>query len=298
MNFSKLFTDTFQSSLATTSDSFWYSNKFCHYTNLTGLLGIIEKQQIWLSDHRFLNDELEISYGRSLAIDEITKISATESNYDFAQFLGDIITEIKQPSDRVSYIGSMSLAIDALDQWRGYTYNNDGVCIVFNGESDLWNKGYSHPTHIRQQKIIYDKSEQVSVIRKFISKYRSEFDGFKSFQYPFISDLAWLIESQFITFKDSQYESEQEVRLTIQNLDQVLKEKPPMHRVKSGLLIPYITTNYISKLTNFQSEKLPITEIIISPTSRPGSVASIQAFLKNKGYGAIPVSPSKIKFRG
>jgi hypothetical protein len=298
MDFKKLSNDTFHVALKAIQNPFWFAEKFCHYTNLHGMVGIIESQQVWLTDHRFLNDTQEISYGRSLATRIISSISESESNKEFALFLQSIIERINQPCKYASYICSMSLAIDALDQWKWYGGNADGVCIVFNGEQNLWNKGNDHPAHIRQRRIAYKENEQIKLIEILIGIYKSKFNEFKNFQHPFIGELAWLIEDQFIGFKDQQYESEQEIRLTIENLNHIIKEREVKHRVAKGLVIPYITTDYISQTPESKPDQIPILEIIVSPLAKPETASSIEAYLTNKGLDSISVSLSNVKFRG
>jgi hypothetical protein len=298
MNFEDIFNDTFHESLRAIDGPFWCTDKFSHYTNLQGMIGIIESQELWLSDHRFLNDTEEISYGKTLTTNAILGIANSESNKEFGLFLKSIVEKINQSKTCASYICSMSLAIDALDQWKWYGGSTDGVCMVFSGKQNIWNKGNSHPTHIRQRKIIYNKQAQLAVIEKFIDIYRLKFNEFKRFQHPFLTDLAWLIEEQFIGFKDQQYESEQEVRLTIENLDHILSVREVNHRVAKGIVVPYIATSYISKDSSFKPSPLPLVEIIVSPLARAETALSIQAYLKNKGMESINVSLSKVKFRG
>jgi hypothetical protein len=298
MEFKSLSNYIFSEALKATQGPFWFAEKFCHYTNLHGMVGIIESQEIWLSDHRFLNDAQEISYGRKLAIERISAISESEPNKEFALFLRSIIERIKQPRKQASYICSMSLAIDVLDQWKWYGGSTDGICLVFNGSQNLWNKGNDHPTHVRQRKIAYKEREQLSLIEALIDFYKSRFKDFKNFQHPFIEELAWLIEDQFIGFKDQQYESEREIRLTIENLDHIIKEREVKHRIAKGFVIPYITTSYISKTSIFRPGQIPIVEIILSPLAKPETVSSIEVYLNNMGLDSINVRLSNVKFRG
>lgn len=298
MDFESLFNNTVREAQRMMDGPFWFADKFCHYTDLHGLVGILETQQVWLSDHRFLNDTQEISYGRDLAIRKISAVSTLDPDQEFGAFLRSVVDLISKPSVHGSYICSMSLAIDALDQWKWYAGSPDGVCIVFNGEQELWNRNYSHPTHIRQRKIVYKERDQSSIIEKFIDIYRANFNAFKDFRNPFIRDLAGLIEDQFITFKDEQYESEKEIRLTIENLGHIFKTREIKHRISKNRVIPYITTGYISNDPEFRPNGIPVKEIIVSPLAKAETVISIKAYLANKGLDSIPVTFSKVQFRG
>jgi hypothetical protein len=119
---------------------FWFADEFCHYSNLNGLIGILENREIWLSDYRLLNDTKEISYGRELAVKVISEIVSSEQDAEFYSFLQSIVSEICKSSDKQYYICSMSLAIDELNQWRAYAKDHDGICIVFNGNEAFGTK--------------------------------------------------------------------------------------------------------------------------------------------------------------
>lgn len=298
MDFSKLFDQTIMEALSKMDGPFWFADEFCHYTNLSGLIGILESREIWLSDYRLLNDTKEVSYGRELAVKVISEIALSEQDAEFSLFLQSIVSEISKPSNEQYYICSMSLAIDELVQWRAYAKDCDGVCIVFNGNKGLWNKSNSHPTNIRQRRIVYKEHEQIETLKEFIDIYRSKFNEFKSFIHPFKRDLAWLIEQQFIRFKHRQYESEQEIRLTIENLPKTLKMGSPMHRISNGLIVPYITTSYISDAPEITTQNIPIKEIIVSSLAKQETITSIKIYLENKGLNDIEVKKSTVNFRG
>jgi hypothetical protein len=298
MDFHTLFKKTFFEALKLLQEPFWVATDFCHYTNLQGLIGIVENNELWLSDHRFVNDELEYEYGKQLALSTITELASSEGNTEFSAFLQKLLSSIQKPSGQGIYIGSMSLSPDKLDQWKGYGNSSESICIKFAGGFELWNAGNSNPTHIQQQIIIYDEGEQTRLIRAIVQIFKDHFDEFRQFYHPFLNHLTWLIESQFILFKHPEYAAEDELRLTIANLDHILKDKKPRHRIAKGMVIPYISTKYISKDVNPPLNRLPIREIIVSPTSRSDLLESVKVFVANMGYTDIQVVGSRIKFRG
>ena len=298
MDFKSSFQKTFAEALKLLQEPTWVTTEFCQYTSIQGLVGIVESNEIWLSDYRFVNDELEYEYGKQLALSTIEEAAASEANTGFKRFLRRLLESIKLQSGRGTYIGSMSLSPDRLDQWKGYGNSSESICIKFAGDFELWNTGNSHPSHLKQQKVIYDENEQMRLIRNIIEIYKENFDGFRRMDGPFLRDLTWLIESQFILFKHREYASEDELRLTIANLDQVLKKKNPRHRVAKGMVIPYVSTKYISVDEKPPVNRLPIREIIVSPTSRPELLESVSAFVANMDYSDVQISRSSIRFRG
>lgn len=290
MDFHALFDKTFHKALELLQKPSWVAEDFCHYTNLQGLIGIVENNELWLSDHRFVNDKLEYEYGKQLAVSELSKIVNSKGNSEFSRFIEELRESIQKPSSGGIYIGSMSFSTDKLDQWKGYGNGSESICIKFAGDFNQWNTGNSSPTHIRQQRIIYQECEQRDLIRSFVQIFEEHFDAFKQFRHPFLTNLTWLIESQFILFKHPEYASETELRLTIANLN---CEKTK-HRVSKGMIIPYISTKDINPALT----KLPIKEIIVSPTSRPDLLESVRVFVANMGYRGVQVVESRIKFRG
>lgn len=300
LSMEQMFSKTIGEAFKLVESPFWVADDFCHYTNLHGLKGIIEQNEIWLSDHRFLNDPSEYSYGKDLACNIInSKISENKGN-DFSKFLEGVLQKLINKSLSGVYLASMSRSPDRLDQWKGYGNHSESVCIVFKGDFILWNQGNSHPTHIQQNKIIYSEDEQIKLIGNFIEIYkRVFFEGMNRFVYPFINDLASVIEMQLIYFKHSEYMSENEIRLTISNLNHILKVKSPRHRILNGMVIPYISTKYISLDKEPALLPLPLKEIIVSPLSSQDTIIkSIEIFLNNMGHTDVPVRPSNIRFRG
>jgi len=168
MDFHALFEKTFTEALKLLQEPCWTAKDFCHYTSIQGLIGIVESNELWLSDHRFVNDELEYTYGKQLAISMISEMAHSEIDNEFKEFLGKLLDSIIKPSNCGIYIGSMSFSPDKLDQWKGYGNSSESICIKFSGDFELWNAGNSHPTHIRQQNIIYDEEQQLHLIRKIV----------------------------------------------------------------------------------------------------------------------------------
>ncbi|HKT26560.1 DUF2971 domain-containing protein [Dyella sp.] len=298
MDFHALFESTTHAAFKLLQEPTWAATNFCHYTSLQGAVGIVESQELWLSDHRFVNDMREYAYGKDLALNVIVEAAGTEVDPEFRGFLERLRESVKISSGRAIYIASMSRSPDKLDQWKGYGNSSESICIKFDADFALWNVGNSHPTHVRQQMVIYEEDVQVNLIRALIRIFKDKFDGYRTFSDPFLADLSYLIESQFILFKHPQYASEDELRLTIENASQTVENKKPRHRVAKGMVIPYITTKYISRDLQPPGNRLPIREIVVSPTSRADLLESVKVFVVNMGYPDVPVVGSSIKFRG
>lgn len=278
----------------------WMGESYCHYTDLSGLKGILEANEFWLSDHRFLNDPSEHSHGQELAIKVIGEFLRQESDNNFSVLLKELLTAVAEVAP-VFYVASFSLAQDRLDQWKGYGRTNEGVCLVLKNDVALGRDGVlTQLPAIEPMQVIYDPEEQTRRLRATISIFRDEFinrpcDVSRTMSL-WQKDLAFLVAYQLIRFKHQEYSSEEEIRLVVSSESPILANEKPKHRVSNGRLIPYVTTKNQSLSDD---AKLPLAEVIVGPLATQDSVIrSIEVFLCNSGYENVWVHGSSVPFRG
>ena len=278
----------------------WMGESYCHYTDLSGLKGILEANEFWLSDHRFLNDLSEYSYGQELAIKVIKEFLRQESDSNFSTLLKEVLRTVTEVAP-VFYVASFSLAQDRLDQWKGYGRTNEGVCLVLKNDVTLGREGVlTQIPAIEPMQVIYDLEEQTRRLRATISIFRDEFinrpcDISRTFSL-WQRDLAFLVAYEFIRFKHKEYSSEEEIRLVVSSESSILTNKKPRHRISNGRLIPYVTTK--NQLLSYDV-KVPLAEVIVGPLATQDSIIrSIEVFLHNTGYENIRVRGSSVPFRG
>lgn len=141
-------------------------NKLYHYTSLQGLMGIVKSNSLWLSEARFLNDSLEIEHGL-----DIIKANISQVSHDFpTKFSKDVLNNVnnKLSNRQYSYyIASFSEETDSLNQWRPYSNNGDGVCIVFNRDKNNYFEDLFkfENCNISLQKVIYFDEDKYTVIK-------------------------------------------------------------------------------------------------------------------------------------
>lgn len=290
----------FEEAIKALGSHVWRGQRLCHYTDLNGFKGILEAKEFWLSDHRFLNDSSEHSYGKKLAIDVIGKAIHNDEGTKFSGLLKDALREITD-STPVFYVGSFSLAEDRLDQWKGYGRTNEGVCLVLENDVVSGREGLlTRLPAIDPLEVIYDPQEQSRRLETVISIFREEFNSrpcdvsntFSLWQ----KDLAFLVAYQLIRFKHEEYSSENEIRLVVSSKSPILNHQRPRHRVSNGRLIPYVTT----KSQNRSEEaRLPLKGVIVGPLATHDAVIrSVEVFLANMGYKDVFVRGSAVPFRG
>jgi hypothetical protein len=95
-----------------------------HYTTITGLIGIITKLELWVSDCRFLNDGTEISYAQDIFYAEVGRLSLNLTQEDGYVIAGSSIDRIHM------LVACFCEDGDLLSQWRGYGLDQ-GYAIGF-----------------------------------------------------------------------------------------------------------------------------------------------------------------------
>jgi len=287
-------------------DSFMYQgDELVHYTNLLGLQGIIESQGFWLSDHRFLNDAEEYNNGKKLVINLIEKLILKKRYIRFKKVLEGTLNYLKQDRESPFYICSFSTKIDSLDQWKGYANNNDGVAIIFNNKMKKMFNHFNVLPIFTASKVIYRDTIKYKILLKSIQMYFKEFliDEIKNPKIINLEDwskeLFETLSREFINFKNSEFESEGEVRLVVSNTQLSREDTFNLeHRISNNRIIPYINISEFYKEI-FQKNKLPIKKIIIAPTANADiTYESIKVYLKNIGYDDVTVEKSKVPYRG
>ncbi len=122
-----------------------------HYTDLNGLMGIIESKCLWATDIYYLNDFTEMAYAFDFISGRIKYLmdsfpredrsqmglrirlpDGVRTEYEFFEDLEKVISGIKKsPDDYTSFVCSFSKNGDRLSQWRGYSKGEGGYCIAF-----------------------------------------------------------------------------------------------------------------------------------------------------------------------
>jgi len=108
-----------------------------HYTDDTGLRGILETGKFWLSDIFNLNDPSELKHGYSLAI-TLLKRKAANNSVAVAEFI-KILESFGKSGGNIElanyFICSFSSCGNDLGQWRAYADNGRGYALGFAAKS-------------------------------------------------------------------------------------------------------------------------------------------------------------------
>lgn len=285
---------------------------FHHYTDLNGLIGIVENQCLFASDIRFVNDKAELKYGLEL-VEEVAKRITNEENKSILTFLIDNLENFF-PANR--YIACFSTNGDLLQQWQSYARNAMGVSIGFEFNKNIL-KDIKLIPRVTARKIIYNREKQISLIELYINY---TLDFFQKKYSDLHNQKVVQIISHFIvdslsdavsSFKHPCFSHENEYRLFYLPKE---NDKPSIRFRNNGkLIIPYVKieteyryySNEMAKPDNEWGDMptileplLPIKEIFIGPGLDYEAVkAGVEILLRENGYRGVNIVKSELPYR-
>jgi hypothetical protein len=281
-----------------------------HYTNESGLKGIIENQTIWFTDYRHLNDPSELVHGMEMARD-VMRFVATGADGRlrlFLELLADMFSDRNFSATLEFFIASFSRQRDDLGQWRAYADNGRGYAIglapnlfAISDEENLQpnEKVVVGPVIYRTDQVLARHQlaiDQAAAIFLETVTANADLVSDKTIGIPFMQEFARaIIASPLIwnclTTKHPAYQHEQEVRLIILGLrDQLMPYIKT--RLRGSETVPYIMHDMpVRKPHN-------IGEIVVGPAAPPDAERTVRTFLTSLGGDPnVPVSRSDIPYR-
>jgi hypothetical protein len=272
-----------------------------HYTSQEGLLGIIQKRQLWATNLLFLNDSMEFNqaikiYQKSVEIyKEEGEVNQKEIRFleDFSKDVDNFSTPTKQSFDGI-YVCSFSEQENQLSQWRGYCPDEGGFSIGFNFASSLTDIVAKQGFML--VKCVYEESVQLEIVKHFIREILDCFRGNQDDQ-VLKSKEVW---DKFLALapmlKHPKFSEESEWRLI---------SKPKLFldvefRTGKSMLVPYVKVELTEPPSDSQKKTTLlncIPKICIGPTLYPSlSHVALKNLLK-KEIGKCEVVESNIPFR-
>lgn len=257
---------------------------YFHYTGLSGLIGILESKEIWLTDIRFLNDEMEFHYfidvlfecfnEKAKLLDHETRLECEGAIHTIGALQGIVSV----------YVASFSKDGDSLPQWRGYSAGG-GYNIGFSA-SDF--SSIVIDSDVKLQKVNYCKADAKkaagSIIDKWIANYRMGDERF--------GDFSLEIFSMASIFKDPSFESEQEWRLV--KYSETFNPELLFLREGNGTPVPYIKVS----LVNSKSGKFAAKSINTGPGMNIDiNSLALEIYIKRYREFDFEIGSSKIPFR-
>lgn len=272
--------------------------KLYHYTDANGLLGILKKNQIWLTNIQFLNDSNEFEEGEEYITQAIEEeIKFIEAN-PYPPPEGSPFEEISQKaiidyllhiksnlqrghpqSDPRSFlfVFSLSKEKDLLSQWRGYCPNG-GYSIGFE-TLKLKEILQKYEAKISLNGCFYEdqskKAHSISKVKSLTNNYVSKMTYLTEEQVKdFTNELYYHPVNELLfmcgIFKHQSFYEEKEYRIIANGY----KDEWINYRVSENIIVPYIEVEMDTSI---------ISEIVIGPTNNPRTKKSLETFLNQIG---------------
>ena len=141
-----------------------------HYTTPAGLLGIIDKREIWASHTQYLNDQREFQHAVSIIEEEIASMKKTPQHDKHQDLLDEMASVLKDSGSMNVCVCSFSEKGDVLSQWRAYG-GGSGFSIGLSGP-------FLRTVAVSQRfwlvKCIYEEVEQRSWLRTLLTDVLNE----------------------------------------------------------------------------------------------------------------------------
>ncbi|WP_460163627.1 DUF2971 domain-containing protein [Pseudomonas sp. S2_F03] len=266
-----------------------------HYTDAGAVKSILENQEFWLTDIRFLNDSQELNDGVVFILDALSALKKKREGDD--QFILRAINELRLSFEthishwidsQPIFVCSFSKSGNQLSQWRAY----GSYAIEFDsdrlwGDIDLFECFYDSD---KKNKIVAEEvSQSVQGLAQDFMVHGDEITE------DSLIHLSTLVRTAS-TFKDANFYEEQEVRCAI---DLSLPNENLKFRQRGNLLIPYTAVKFTVGCIK-AIHVGPMRDQDLAYTAMKTFVANTEHQLLANGVGQesrIQVIKSKIPFR-
>lgn len=298
------------------------SNLLYHFTNASGLKGIVQNGSLWFSDVRYLNDMSEVSHGVGVVSDIVRKKINKFSDIGQTQQMLEQVVDYLQPGsaqgfDIDFYAASFCTSGDLLSQWREYAggagyavglalrhdttrIDNEDISIRRkNGLRSLSDISDREGANVAQQRIaknwsppflrrvIYDPDKQRSLVESVVDKFvRAANAQGGSFIKPSLA-LSLILYEFCISFKHPSFREEKEWRLVIP----VSTERDTVSfRTGATTLIPFTER----RLIDTSDYEFPFHHLVIGPMRHQEEAEeSARLFLYKNGFDIYADTTSK-----
>jgi hypothetical protein len=279
-----------------------------HYTTPEGLVGIVEKQEIWATDLSCMNDTTEFRVGLDLAIKHLEELHG-DGSCAYAERWKWLLTALRGRRDHGTETLSSVYACcfsddgDDLSQWRAYCPNG-GFAIGF-PRTALGTIAHRQKW-LALDRCIYDEGEQETAIKKTVE------DTLHAMVEPESSTasaaasneqqenltrwfLLWRLIRKAAVCKDAAFREEDEWRLVAMCTSYPEEADIVRFRCRTGLVVPY----WPIALDRGRWGQWDSITVVVGPTPHPDeSLASIRRFLCACCHNCmIDVRQSKVPYR-
>jgi len=287
-----------------------------HYTDAAGLLGILEKTNLWLTHFRFFSDSSEIVY-----VKEVVKKGAAALRDKVASTpLSDaLFTEVMRwqdtPWDELplfsfdAYLCCFSETGDLLSQWRAYGSDGEGFSLGLDpSKAKDWSTKFPvvPDGSLRLLKVDYSEESQLKLVNAALSSVFLPLIEIGT-QESDSTTLELLARQAAMTFhefvlqlslfmKNPGFVEEREWRVVCAFRPE--DGSPPQIRFRATPrgLVPYVEVECEDKAS---PGFLPLRKVVVGPAHSPAAACrSIELLLGSRGYDPGVIKTSRTSYRG
>jgi hypothetical protein len=259
-----------------------------HYTSQQGLLGILQKKELWATQIQYLNDEVEFSHAWSVLLESLPrreeKLPAQLSMVD----------DLKRDVARRFHVCvcSFSRVDDQLSQWRGYCKPGNGFSLGF-WAKDLRSVAVTEGWQLAP--CIYDPDEQRALVSHLFHKHLALYSRIYEHYGGPVPDAreplgeqldAFMSEFVALAPRIKHFSCSEEVEWRL--ISAPIAATNLHFRESRHTLIPYFPLKY------FAEGPCPLQTITVGPGSHLAlAVDSVRSILFKEGWTACEVRPTK-----
>lgn len=273
-----------------------------HYTDQSGLLGILGKGVLHCSNAHFLNDAREVRHTVDLVVERIEAFAADferrdpKINDDEA-LLESLADHARGLLDRPLFVFCLSLVPNVLSQWRAYCPDEGGYAIGF---SSRHLDRFADQQGFKLIRCIYDEEHQRLVLDELIQETMEAYQEERDEGVGVSSKLYRRHEMNFLTeffqhasaFKDPAFEEEQEWRLVAD--PRTVHDQEVHFRKGSSTPVPYIHF----RLREEGENRLPVSRIWVGPSrNRKLDLRVVDQLVDKYGLSGADVQASETPYR-
>lgn len=278
-----------------------------HYTTAEGIRGIITSGRLWATNLQFLNDGSELTYGRALVADELSRQSGTPTSV-----AGRLASHVTQRVLRTAeFWGGYAVCFcfngDLLSQWRGYADEGVGYAIGFapqavrRARTLVKGDGYVEPPPYPVcGRVVYNETRQRTLIRDLFSQHLQLLEEAVAtsteladvlLEHAATGLFSTLINNVYF-FKDPAFEEEEEWR-ALSVIFGPFMEKWLKFRSARGIVKPFIEL----ELPPNKRNGWPIDRVVIGPSNHAQlAMDSLKILSRSNGLG-FEIVQSKVPYR-
>lgn len=284
--------------------------ELCHYTNLEAFKSIIESEELWAQSFYYMNDTTEYRW-----IIQILNQYSNKYYLDLHKIFSKIISKLENMQNQsIPYLISFSSKKNDLNQWRSYSKDGIGVCMVFENynklpqiddlnekkalEFDILKKSIQNWSLAKVNYIDPDKDFNfLSFISRFIEAIHMEekYDEKDQIFFNLIVLKLWLLS---ISIKHFNFNEELEYRIfKYWTTNTKLLESSSVNKNDRQELKYFVNNDNLRSYLSFKyKDYLSLKEVILGPKYL-GSILDVEWFLQKNSLKNVKVIKSNVPYR-